>query len=194
MKCLKHTNTAHLIIQKYLLEIIACANGEKKNVELEEFSQNILISFTNILGSAYTQATLKVNAVPFGEIKVLGSGVSMDHNEEQFKTLAYLLIETQPENLPDSAFHLTRTHGWSEQTVPAHPKYGFQTFGGASLPMIIYADPNKPDNVELTVLTGKVYRKSDDKLISEVYENSDHKLCARGEDGEETHTDTIQQL
>lgn len=161
------------------IDIFRCAGGEIDSLEINGFKQNALISFENILG-----AKLEINEVPFGQIAAFGSGVSDDHKEEQYRTLAYLLLRTPEDDLHTAAFHLTRTHGWSEQVVPEDSRYGFKTFGGANLAMMLMPDPKDPNNrVELAVLTGKFHRQSDKKVVSDVYENDQGKLCVKGEDG-----------
>jgi len=50
--------------------------------------------------------------------------------------------------------------------------------------MMLMPDPKDPNNrVELAVLTGKFHRQSDKKVVSDVYENDQGKLCVKGEDG-----------
>ncbi|MFZ5376460.1 MAG: hypothetical protein ACOZAN_02195 [Patescibacteria group bacterium] len=176
---LKYTPEANQVFFKNSIDIFRCAGGEIDSIEIDGFKQNALISFENIVG-----VKLEINEVQFGQIAAFGSGVSDDHAEEQYKTLAYLLLQTHEDDLQTAAFHLTRTHGWSEQVIPEDERYGFKTFGGANLAMMLMPDPKDPNNhVELAVLKGKFHRQSDKKVISDVYENGEGKLCVKGEDG-----------
>ena len=138
------------------------------------------------MGSGTTKAILDVKEVPFGRVAVFGSGVNDDHTEEQYKTLAYLLLQTPEDDPQTAAFHLTRTHGWSELVVGKNQEYGFKTFGGGTLAMMHMPDPNNPETrIELAVLKGKFHRKPDGKIISDVYEKADGKLYVKGEDQKE---------
>ncbi len=186
IQSLKYAPESNQVFIKNSIDIFRCANGEVDSIEINGFKQNALISFENMLGSTTTIAKLKICEVPFGQIAAFGSGVSDDHEDEQYRTLAYLLLQTPEDDLQVAAFHLTRTHGWSEQVVPKDSQYGFKTFGGANLAMMLMPDPKDPENhVELAVLKGKFHRKSDNKVISDVYENENGLLCVKGEDGKE---------
>lgn len=179
IESLKYAPKANQAFFKNSIDIFRCASGEIDSIKIDGFKQNTLIAFENIIG-----VKLEINEVPFGQIAAFGSGVSDDHKEEQYKTLAYLLLQTPEDDLQTAAFHLTRTHGWSEQVVPEDSRYGFKTFGGANLAMMLMPDPKDPNNhVELAVLTGKFHRQSDKKVVSDVYENDQGKLCVKGEDG-----------
>lgn len=179
IESLKYTSQANQAFFKNSIDIFRCAGGEIDSIKIDGFKQNALISFENIVG-----IKLEVNEILFGQIAAFGSGVSDDHTEEQYKTLAYLLLQTHEDDLQTAAFHLTRTHGWSEQVVPKDERYGFKTFGGANLAMMLMPDPNDPDNhVELVVLKGKIHRQSDKKVVSDVFENDQGMLCVKGEDG-----------
>lgn len=181
IESLKYTKEANQAFLKNSINIYRCAGGEIDSIEINEFKQNALITFENILG-----AKLEINEVPFGKIAAYGSGVSDDHEEEQYKTLAYLLLQTPENDIQTAAFHLTRTQGWSDQVVPEDSRYGFKTFGGANLAMMLMPDPKDPEgHVELAVLTGKFHRQSDKKVVSDVYENAEGKLCVKGEDDKE---------
>lgn len=185
MRALEYARNVNAFVGRNLPQIIDCANGSRAYVEFSEFTQNALFTYESVLGSSSTNAVLEVKPVPFGQVAVFGSGVSIDHAVQQFHTLGYILLETDTENVHDAAFHLTRTHGWSDIVVPVDRRYGFKTFGGASLATVLMTDPASPTNVELVLLTGDFHRKSDGKIISSVYERADKKLCAKGEDGKE---------
>lgn len=186
VSALKFAPTANKVFFKNSQAIFKCANGDMESIEISGFNQNALIAFENVLASSVTHAKLEVNEVPFGQVAVFGSGVSDDHEEEQYKTLAHLLLQTPENDLETAAFHLTRTHGWSDQVVGVDKKYGFKTFGGANLAMMLMPDPKDPINgIELAVLKGKFHRKSDGKVVSDVYENDQGTLCVKGEDGKE---------
>jgi len=186
IKALKYAPKSNRLFLDNAIEIFKCANGDIDCVEIKGFKQNALVSFENVLGSRTTKATLDVKEVPFGQVAVFGSGVSDDHIEEQYKTLAYLLLQTHADDIQLAAFHLTRTHGWSEQVVGENKKYGFKTFGGSTLAMMLMPDPNDPESrVELAVLKGKFHRKPDGKIVSNIYKKDDGKLYVKGEDEKE---------
>lgn len=154
------------------------------SVEIQGCRQSTLIAFNNVLFGTTTKAILDVHEVPFGQVAVYGSGVSDDHAVEQYKTLAYLLLKTPADDLETAAFHLTRTHGWSDQVVKADVRYGFKTFGGATLAMALIPDPKDPKGgVDLILIKGEFNRKSDGKVISNIFKNKDGEICAKGEDG-----------
>lgn len=179
IKSLEYTSESNEVFMKNSIDIFRCANGDIDSIEIDGFRNNKLLSFENIVG-----VKLDVNEVPFGQVAAFGSGVSDDHEDEQYRTLAYLLIRTEENDLESAAFHLTRTQGWSEEVVPKDEKYGFKTFGGANLAMMLMPDPrNVNERIQLTVLKGKFHRQVDKKVISDVYENDQGKLCVRGEDG-----------
>ncbi len=181
IQAVNQARSVNEVIMEYLPEMIDCAKEKIQFVEISSLRQSVLISFENMIGSV-----LSVEPVPFGLVTVHGSGASKDHQEDQFQTLAYTLIETPVDNIEDAAFHLTRTHGHSEQTVPINPNYGFKTFGGATLAMMLVPFPSNPQfRVDLQVLTGDAFRQDDKKMISSVYLNDSHQLCGKGEDGKE---------
>ncbi len=186
VNAVKFAPNANRLFFKNSQAIYQCANGDVESIEISGLNQNALIAFENVLASSVTHAKLEVNEVPFGQVAVFGSGVSDDHKTEQYKTLAHLLLKTPEDDLQAAAFHLTRTHGWSDQVVEEDKKYGFKTFGGANLAMMLMPDPKDPINgIQLAVLKGKFHRKSDGKVVSDVYENDQGILCVKGEDEKE---------
>lgn len=175
-------NFKNSVWDKYKDKFIECANGILEFVELMEYRRSILFSFRSKLASGTTGGLLDVEIVPFGKIAAWGSGKSSDHEEQQIITLSYALFGTGPENINDSAWHILRTHGWSEMVVPKDPVCGFRTFGGGYLAGTFIQMQDKPERVEFKVALGDLYRKpKSEDFVCKVFEK-DGKLCVKTEE------------
>lgn len=168
------------VVQKHESEIRRCAKGEIPRVVLSEFLQGCLVAY-----ESRVPGVLNVEPVRIGEIRVYGSGTATNHTEEQKRTLGYMLCETEPQELRDVAFHLTRTHAISDRDIPVDPRFGFKTFGGGIVPTFLIEDPNNPGHVELTAVELDLKLKPDGRLFSSLFHDSAGHLHIINSDGSE---------
>jgi hypothetical protein len=173
IQIIKNKNPTTQLWVKYGEHIRQCALSGEGFVELYEYPHSVLVSFQNVIGSATQYGILDVHVVPMGTIEAWGSGVSGDHEEQELKTLEYILFGVEPGNVDAAAIHLLRTHGWSERVVPPDPLYKFRTFGGGYLAGAFIPMKDYPERVEFRVSKGEFYRDSQHTdLICSVYEQN----------------------